>query len=161
MTINIQAIKEEFVIRLRNNIPDPGNEHNGYMKRSISKTEIFTGDGIETTFELLNDKINNRHTLRNIISLKVNDILKIIYLDYTVKYDEGKIIFITPPLLGQIIEINYVCGETWIYPDFPRVDISLKSYPRISVDVIAITSKINTIGADHLISDILANITIF
>jgi len=71
--------------------------------------------------------------------------------DYSVNYTTGVITFVASQTGAYTI--NYDQGSTdKIYPDFPRDDLSISSYPRIAVDIIAGTSDAFGIGGASFIT---------
>jgi len=152
--IDIQEIKEELVVFLRNqNIISVTN-------RGVTNTQD-TG-----TFSSTSSYLINRTNVKNIKSITVASVVKSFGTDYSVDYyfnDSGtrkcKITFVTAQTGSYSIDYDY--GTDKIWPDFPRDDLSISSYPRISVDVLSVSTTAFGIGGNEDISNILFSVQIF
>jgi len=132
--LNIRAIKDEILHRLRLNIPDPKN-------RGTVVNESFTGDGTTRVFELTQDKDSHgRHTVKYYRNVIVNNVGQKIYKDYVIglrRSDKlnGKVAFATAPTNGHIVTIEYVKGNSFIFTESPRIDRSPNNYPQVTIQV--------------------------
>ena len=157
--IDLFDIETELVVGIRNNITDPRS-----TSVNTNKSETFSGDDIETVFELTGDlDSNNNHTFKNVQYVKIGGVTQTRYTDYTVTYNGtnvGKITFTTAPVTGtDNIEINYDYGSGWIFSFYPRPDITVKDAPRIGMDLNIDTSPLGT-GNRFVESTITASIIV-
>jgi len=152
-----EAIRE-VELKLRKNITDPSN-------RLSSQTENFVGNNIETEFEMQNDLVSSKHTIKHIDYVKIDGITQTPWVDYNYYVDDvnaGKIIFITPPPDTSDIEVKYYYGtSSWIYTDFPAFTLKLSEYPRVAIDIVGGNSTVESIGADSLDSTFFVEIVVF
>ena len=86
-------------------------------------------------FELTEDlDDNDDHTVKNIKSIYIDGVLVEYFTDYDYDVEginAGRITFVSAPADDAEIKVEYMKGDSWIYSDFPRVDISLSNYPRV------------------------------
>lgn len=132
----------EVLNYLRNNLTDP-------LNRGETKTDLFSGDGVKTTFELVNKQV------RNIISVSVDGVTKNIGHDYYMSLGEGALpSFITfrtaPPTDTENVSVTYKVGESMIYEGFQRNE-SLT--PRISMIALGAAPEFVSIGEDGIFND--------
>lgn len=142
--IDLFDIETELVVGIRNNITDPRS-----TPVNTNKSETFSGDDIETVFELTGDlDSNNNHTFKNVQYVKIGGVAQTRYTDYDVAYNGtnvGKITFTTAPVTGtDNIEINYDYGSGWIFSFYPKPDITVKDAPRIGTDLFMDTTPLGT-----------------
>ena len=71
----------------------------------------------------------------------------------------GKIQFWNAPTSGTI-SINYDYQYSWVFPENPRVDLTSKSYPRISVQIFNAIPKDVCIGGKVTKYDIVIMLTV-
>jgi len=150
--INPNTIKQELVVFLRN------SDIFSTSDRGVSTTtDEFSGDDNETEFTLTNTNC------KNIRSITVDDVAQSLGTDYTVDYSTAVVTFTTAPAIGiNNIDIQYDYGSgDKIYPDFPRVDLSISSYPRIAVSITSMTTTELALGAKYNMSDMLISITVY
>lgn len=79
--------------------------------------------------------------------------------DYTVNFLTGVITFTTAQTGSYTIIYDY--GTDKIYPDFPRDDLTINSYPRIALDVINVSMDSFGIGGSQFISNVAITIVVF
>lgn len=151
MRMNLYSLIDEVVVFLRNNITDPEGRVN-------NKEEKFDGDNITVAFTL-----QNTTNCKNIKTVTVGGISQSFGTDYSVSYGTSTVItFTSAPGIGvENIVITYSDGETWIYPDYPRSDLQVKSYPRISVDHTDITTEPHGLNAQGDMSSIVISIMVY
>jgi len=144
--VDIRWILDELTITLRNLLIDPNN-------RTTNKTETFVGDGVTTVFELTQDKDSeNRHKIMNVKTLTINGVLqtqfKNFFLIYRKDYSDllGKILFVTPPADTSSIVVNYDAFKSLVFEEWPRTDLTTKSYPRVSVQMITAPGRDRAVG---------------
>jgi len=151
---DIRNIKEEVVVFMRNGITDPN-------ARGTTGSDVFAGDGATTTFTLANKDV------KNVISVTEAGTAKAFGTDYSVDYKNTDptayptVTFTSAPASGAEVIVNNHWGETWVYSDYPRLDLSLSSYPRVSVDVTSARTDPFGIGGTAVISDYMLTLTAF
>ena len=152
--INLFQVKQELVNFLRNQ-----------DIMSISERGAIT-DQDTGTFASITQYLINQPNVKNIRNIVVNAIFLKYGRDYNVDFtfdDFGiiktKINFTS--LQTGTYAIDYDFGSDKIWPDYPRDDLKINSYPRIAADVLGIDTKEFGIGGNELISDIMLSITVF
>jgi len=108
---------------LRKHINDPAE------RTQTNAEETFTGNGVETAFQLTNN------SLIYIDTVKVSGTILRIVRDYEIYYgkargDKPRVIFKTAPGNNATIVVDYYYGSNWIYFGFPQVAASM---PRIGI----------------------------
>lgn len=124
--------------------------------RGVSaKTDTFTATASQTVFTLTYTNI------KNIRSLTVNSVAKYYLRDYTVAWATGVVTLNTGATINDPVSIIYNYGSSGdkIYPDLPRDDLTLTSYPRVGIELTSITTQPFGLGGMVHMSDLL--ITIF
>ncbi len=127
--LDFWKIKQEIVVFIRN-------------------SDIFTISqrGVTTQADNGNFTDADSHTIsrpnvRNIRSIIING-STLTLADYSVSYGDGSdncvITFTNTQNGGYTIHYDY--GTDKIFPDFPRSDLSISSFPRIAVDLINVVS---------------------
>lgn len=153
--IDLYRLKEEIVIFLRQRLTDPES-------RGSVKTSTQSGTGSKVKFNVPDTNI------KYIDSVLVNNAPQNNYTQYYVEYNDKKelsspvVYFLTPPANGAMVEFKYNYGQTsWVYPDVPRSDLALGSYPRVSVSFVSVRTAEGGLGALSNITDILGSITVW
>lgn len=152
--IDVEEIKEELVVFLRNSdiltIAERG-------ATTTTATGTFAGE---------TELLINRTNVKNIRSVVVASVTLDFGEDYTVEYnynDSGtykcKISFAAAQTGAYTITYDY--GSDKIYPDYPRDDLTISSYPRIAVDILNSNTDAFGIGGNEYITDITISVTIF
>jgi hypothetical protein len=147
-------LKEELIIFFRKKLTDP-------LSRGAIKTSTQSGTGSKIKFDLPDDDV------KFIDCIYVNGTLQTNYTGYYVDYNDASqlsnpvVYFLTPPTNGAIVEIRYSYGQSWIYPDTPRNDLSISSYPRVNVNFISIRTMEDGLGSLGNITDILGSIVVW
>jgi len=125
MRIEPEEVLMEF---LRAKLTDPRGRHS-------TNSESFTATEGQTEFNLTP---TSGKKVQAIISVKQNSSLLSKWQDYYIDLQNQKIILKEGASSGDEILVNYKEGTTsWIYTDKPREDLSLSSYPRISILVVS------------------------
>ncbi len=141
--MNIQNIKQEQVVFLRNQ-----------DIFSISERDVATTTATGT---LSGTKIItiSRTNVRNIRSITVAAVTKVLGTDWTANYTHanGCVITFGSNQTGDYI-VTYDYGTDKIFPDFPRGDLTIDSYPRIAVDILNVSIDAHGIGGSQFISNI-------
>ena len=147
--MDIPKIKQEQLVFLRNN-----NVFSITERGVTTTTQEATLSSAST--------ITIDATVKNIRSITVGGTAKVVGTDYTVNYKHSTgcvITFIAAQTGASIVTYDY--GGDKIYPDFPRNDLTINSYPRIAVDVINVGMDALGIGGDSFISNVAITIVIF
>ena len=127
--LDTEKISREFLVFLRN------SDILSTTVRGVTRvTNQFNGNGTNKNFTLTNTNIKNVKTV--IVGTTTLDY----GYDYEVNYNTGVVSLVVAPEIGtDNVKITYDHGVgDKIYPDFPRQDISISSYPRIGFDIISI-----------------------
>ena len=128
--INVWQIKQEIAVFLRN-----ANIFTIAQRGVTTQTD-------SNTFTDADSHTISRINVKNIRSIVVNGVT-LTLSDYSVSYGNGSdncVITFTNTQNGAYT-IRYDYGTDKIFPDFPRPDLSLSSFPRIAVDLINVPSK--------------------
>jgi hypothetical protein len=152
-TFNISNVQDELVIFLRNQdvftITDRG-------VTTTTDTGTFTG---ATSHKIA---VTN---IKNIRSIVVASVTLTFGTDYTVDYDfldttiKTKVTFIAPQT--GVYTITYDYGADKIFPDYPRPDLTLSSYPRITVDIMSMDNRESAIGGGLITTNVMSSITVY
>lgn len=136
--LNFKKIKQELITFIRN------SDIFTVTQRSVT-TETLTG-----TFTSTTEHIIDRTNIKNIRSIKVG----ITTLTYGTDYDydvnflqttiKTKITFTVAQTGTYEIVLDY--GTDKIFPDFPRNDLTITSFPRIGLDVVSTLSNPGGLG---------------
>jgi hypothetical protein len=146
--INIRGIKNEFLWFLRNeNILS--KEIRGVSTQTI--TEVISEI---TTFEIDDLKV------KNIRQIKLGSTILKFGIDYNYSTDGNALITFNTAKSGNL-EIIYDTGLDKIFPDYPRDDLSLESYPRIGFDIIAINTQPAGINGEEYLSELLFSLVVY
>jgi hypothetical protein len=142
-------INKEIINFLRSNITDPNS-------RASSGTELFSGDGTETEFVITQSGIKAITSIEHPI-----DTVLTYGTDYTYEPSTQTITFTNAPTNGtDNIEINYLYGDTWIYEDFNKVNMTINDFPRVSSEIISSNSRTINIGGGYVLNNLLLSITV-
>lgn len=147
--MNITNVKQELVNFMRNQ---------DIFTTTIRGVSTFEDTGTfdeDETHTVTNSPTN----LRNVRSVTRGTVL-VYGKDYTVNFVTGVISFTTAQTGAYTI--SYDSGSTdKIFPDFPRDDLTISSYPRIAIDVINGTSDVFGIGGSSFISDFSVTVVVY
>jgi len=151
--INPNQIKSELVVFLRN------QDILTITQRGVTTTTYaatIAGAGTATI---------TRINVKNIRSITVDATTLAFGTDYTVNYGTGAtgsncVVTFASNQSGALV-ITYDYGTDKIWPDFPRDDLSISSYPRIAVDILNMPSDAFGIGGSQFISDINFTVVIY
>lgn len=107
-----------------------------------------------------------RANVQNIRSITIAAVLKVLGTDFTVDYTNNAgasqnclITFLSPQSGAYSIIYDY--GTDRIFPDYPRADLTITSYPRISVDVLSSDSTEGAIGGGSVITNVSITVTAY
>jgi len=150
--INLNNIKEELVVFLRN-----ADVFTIGSRGVATITEEFDGDAAETEFTLTNTPV------RNVRSVTVGGSPIAFGSGYTVDYSTAVVTFASAPGSGtDNVDIQYDYGNTEkIYPDFPRVDLSISSYPRIATAIVSTVTEDGGVGGAVNVTEFLISVTVY
>ncbi len=148
MSLNLTNVKQEVTQFLRNSdIFTVGVR--GVTTQTDTGT--FAGDSTHTLE-------TNPTTAKNIRSVTRGALL-VYGQDYTVNFVTGVITF-TSAQTGSFT-IIYDTGPDAIFPDFPRDDLDISSYPRIAVDITNVVTDAFGVGGDQFISNINFTVVVY
>jgi hypothetical protein len=148
MTINLKNVRKEICHLLRN-----ADILSISVRGVATKTDTFTATAGQTIFTLTSTNV------KNIRSLSVNSVAKKYLKDYNINFTTGVVTLIVGALVGESVVINYDYGSgDKIYPDMPRTDLSLTSFPRVGISLVNLSTKPLGLGGTKFISDILISI---
>jgi hypothetical protein len=126
------------------------------MRGVTNATETHDGDGSTRTFNFTNSGV------KNVRSVTVGGSGQTNYTDYDVNYYDGTITFTSAPASGtDNISIDLDYGGDKIYDDWPRDDLTLSSFPRISFDIISKASTEQALKGELTVSRLVLSVTVF
>lgn len=152
--VDLFRLKEELVVFFRQRLVDPKD-------RGSNKTNVQSGTGSKVKFELPEET-----TITAIRSVLINDALQTNYTDYYVDYNDKYsltkpvVYFLTPPANNATVQFDYQDSSYWIFPDVPRADLSLDSYPRVGIGRIIVRTKEDGLHADGNLTDFFGSIVV-
>lgn len=148
--MNITEIKEEIIVFLRN------SDVFSTSTRGVTTTNQTGSLSSQTTITIA------LTTVKNIRSVSVASVSKLLGEDYTVDYNHasGCVITFNTSQSGSY-DVSYDYGSDKIYPDFPRDDLSISSYPRIAADVINVVTEPFGIGGTSFISNVTFTVVVY
>jgi len=147
--IPIQSLKEEIMHFIRN------SDVISTTVRGVTTVtdEEFFADAGQTTYTPDNLQI------KNVRELTVNGTNLQYLKDFTINWQTSVITFLTALTLNDDVLITYDYGTDKIFPDYPRTDLTLSSFPRIAVELTSGSTEPLGLGGINQITDLL--ITIF
>jgi len=147
--LDIPKIKQELVVFLRN------QDILSTTERGVTTTNA-TGTVNGTTITI------NRTNVKNIRYVKVGGTTKKFGSEWTADYNHanGCVITFASSQSGNY-DVEYDYGSDKIYPDFPRDDLSINSYPRIAVEVLNANEQPFGIGGTKFISDVTFTVIVY
>ena len=148
MTLNIQSLKNEQLQFLRNQ-----DVFTTTVRGVTTREDTGTFDAAET-----HTLANAPTTVKNVRSVTRGTTL-VYGTDYTVNFLTGVISF-TVAQTGSYT-ISYDNGSDKIFPDFPRDDLTISSFPRIAIDILNVSIDAFGIGGSQFISDVAFTIVVY
>lgn len=154
MTLNLTNIKQEQIVSLRN-----------------ADILTITQRGVTTATDTGTFDSDSTHLIavsngKNVRSITVGGSPLTFGTDYTVDYDYDdsgtikiKISFTSAQTGAYSIPYDY--GTDKIYPDFPRDDLGIDSYPRIAFDIMTVSTDAFGIGGSQFISNITFTVVVY
>jgi len=154
MTVtSLHHVVQELVHWTRRNVTDP-------QDRGTYASKVHIGDGAENAY-----LPSTTHAVKFISGIDIDGTDQDYGTDYSLKLrttgSPARVQFITTPTSGGSITINYNHGDTWVYPDYPRKDLSQTNYPRVAVDVIASTETPAGLGTTATMTDYMVTWTVY
>lgn len=147
--MNITNIKQEQVVFLRNQ---------DILSTSVRGVTTSSATGTLSNEDTITISVS---AIKNIRSVEVDAVSKSLGTDYTVSYGiSNTVITFTSNQSGDY-SISYDHGSDKIYPDFPRDDLTIDSYPRIALDIINAPVEPFGIGGTTFISDVTFTIVVY
>ena len=150
MTVNIQSIKQEQIEFLRN--------------QNIFSTTVRGVTTASATGTLSGTKVItiSRTNVKNIRSITVGAVSKYLGTDWTVDYKHatGCVITFGSNQTGAYA-VSHDYGTDKIFPDFPRDDLTIDSYPRIAMDILNVGMDALGIGGSQFISNVAFTIVVY
>ena len=148
--MNIQYIKQEQVDFLRNQDIFTTTQRG---VTTANATGTLSGTATITI---------SRTNVKNIRSITVGAVSKVLGTDWTVNYNHasGCVITFGSNQTGAYI-VSHDYGSDKIYPDFPRDDLRIESYPRIAIDILNISTDAFGIGGSQFISNVSFTIVVY
>jgi hypothetical protein len=148
--VDIQLIKQEQIVFLRN------QDIFTKVQRGVNTTTATGNLSGETTITI--DKTN----VKNIRSITVAAVSKSYGSEYSVDYNNnlGCVITFGEEQTGAYI-VTYDFGNDKIYPDFPRDDLTITSYPRMAMDLLNVSTEAFGIGGSKFISNVAFTVVVY
>lgn len=147
--MDIQTIREELCMALRN-----GDIISTTIRGVTTKTDTFTATASQTNFTL------TQIAVKNVRAVTVQSVSKYYLFDYTINFSTGVVTLLTGATLNDTVTIQYDYSSSAdkIYPDFPRHDLKLSSFPRVGIELLNINTKPLGLGGTNYISDVAVSI---
>ena len=148
--MNITHVKQELTDFLRN------NDVLTITQRGVTTTTQEDTLTAEDTITI------DKTTVKNVRSITVGAVSKVLGTDWTVDYKHanGCVITFEANQTGAYV-VTYDYGSDSIFPDYPRDDLTINSYPRIAVDILSAPIDAFGIGGDTFISDVALTIVVY
>lgn len=150
MTLNLTNIKDEIVVFLRNQDILTTTQRG---VTTANATGTLSGTKVITI---------SRTNVKNIRTITVAAVSKVLGTDWTADYNHanGCVITFGANQTGDYV-VSHDYGSDKIYPDFPRDDLTIDSYPRIAVDIMTVNTDAFGIGGSQFISDIIFTVVVY
>ena len=152
--IDDYVINEELDIFLRNQ-----DILTRTQREVTSYSETFTMNGTSDSVTLTYSNV------KNVRSVTSNSVALTNYQNYTANYegsDTGTVSLTTTPANNTTIAVNYDYGTTdHVHPDFPRADLTMSSYPRISIEVVSVRTVGGALGGKAHDNDLMISVSAF
>jgi len=151
--VDINNIMDEMLWYLRNKVTDPSS-------RGSTQTDEFNGNGSTKVFTL------TKTPVQNVTTVTVDGGSQTYGTHYSVSINlttrVGTITFVTAPGSGtNNVDVTYHYGQTWIFPDTPRADLRLSSFPRMALTVVTGTTDLIGLNADGFMTSLLLGVTAY
>jgi len=148
--VDIQKIKQEQVVFLRNQDIFTTTQRG---VTTANATGTLSGTKIITI---------SKTNVKNIRSITVDAVTKTFGTDYTVDYKHanGCVITFGENQTGDYI-VSHDYGTDKIFPDFPRDDLTIDSYPRMAVDILNVSMDAFGVGGAIFISNVAFTVVVY
>lgn len=114
---------------LRHRLTDPE------ARNESATSDTFTATASQTDFTVTP---TTGSKMSCVTAVTVDDVAQTKNQDYWVDTKNQKVIFFSGQTEGVTVVVSYKEGTSnWIYPDKPRVDLDVDSYPRIALSVVS------------------------
>lgn len=141
--VSLENIREEITHTLRNS-----DILSVSVRGVTTTTDNFTATTGQTVFTLTHTAV------KNIRSLTVASVAKRFLRDYTVNFNTGVVTLLVGAGNLDAVSIQYDYGNTdKIYPDYPRDNLSLQSFPRVAIAFTSDSTQPFQLGGLKWISD--------
>jgi hypothetical protein len=149
-TFELENIREEIMHTLRN-----ADIFSTTIRGVTTVTDNITG--------IAGSTITPTHsTLKNIRSLTITAVNKYFIKDYMINFSTGVITLVSALSGGEAIVLNYDYGTgDKVYPDMPRSDLTLESFPRIGISLVSPSTEPLGLGGMVHITDYLISIYVW
>ena len=152
-TIDLQNVRDELCNKLRG-----ADIFTTTVRGVTTTTDNFVATSAQTAFQLANTLV------RNVRSVTVASVAKTYITDFTFNETTGVLTLTTGATVSDAVAVQYdysSTGSDRIYPDMPRVDLGLTSYPRVGIQITSITTTPLGLGGSAHVSDILLTVYAF
>jgi hypothetical protein len=100
--------------------------------------------------------------IRDFKYITINAVNKYFLRDYTVNWTTGVVTWNVALVQNDVVATQYDYGSSdKIYPDMPRDDLSLTSFPRVGIELTSISTQPLGLGGAVHISDILVTVIVW
>jgi hypothetical protein len=152
-TLNLQSIRDELCIFLRSS--DVITTAIRGVTRTAGTYTVGVGGEATHTFAGMTP-------IRDFKSLTVNAAAKKYLTDYTVNWTTGVLTWNSALIENDVVvySVDWGTGDK-IYPDMPRDDLNLASFPRIGIEVVNVSTQPVGLGGLNHLSDILISVIVW
>lgn len=149
-TYNLQDITEDIMNTVRN------SDVISIANRGVTTGSFSGSAGLGSTFDL------GQTGIKNIRSYTRATVAQRLFKDFTVNWATGIVTSIVAFAGGEalVVSFDYGTGDK-IYPDMPRADLSLSSYPRVGLQITNSNTQDFGLGGASHISDILITVYVW
>ena len=147
--VNIQKVKQEQVVFLRN------NDVFTISQRGVTTANATGSLSAQDTITI------STVGIKNIRSVTVAGVPKYVGTDYTAAYGASSTIITFGSNQTGAYSVSHDYGADKIYPDFPRDDLTISSFPRIAIDILNAPMEPFGIGGDSFISNVALTIVVY
>lgn len=151
--MSLNNLKTEIAILIKNNDIMTTTERN-----VITQTDEIT---LDNESEIIIDRTN----IKNIRSIVINSVSLVYGKDYTVNYDYLDTNIKCKITLSQnytdTATVTYDYGSDKIFTDMARKDLTLSSYPRISIEQVSKSTENFSLGGEDFINSEIYQVVVF
>ena len=149
-TMDLGQMREELCLALRNADLFGSTATSRTIRGVTAGTYSGTATASQTVITL------GQTAVKNIRTFTVNSVAQVFITDYTVNWNTGVITMVTGMTVGHAISVSFDYGSSdKIYPDMPRDDITLTSFPRVGIETTSISTQPFGLGGMTHISDVM------